>query len=491
MPVSPTQQAVSRRRIFGRPTVQSQSATPGLVNGSTTGSADSRGAVGQTVIDGATCHLAGGPLRLGAPQVDSSILDCTLTGIFSLPEIIRLDSTHKQTLARFVLSLFAPANWWHLRNIICKVVASSGFRNTERSGLDQPQAKPRSEKPQCVQDYIASWQQNRGACQNSAHPDVTKILKMNNEMQLYVYWCCLQRVWLKTRHDYNPDRAHDEPDESNSECLGGEDARISADQEAELVDFFDHEVKRREKSLGHEMRTRSVAVLKSLMAPYLGYSFPLGTEATARRAPATDNMFNTLWSRTNVRGKRNYILTRNLGWGAFAIAKSSHLVNLGSNILSQILPIVRDNHPYLREIFATVYDIFIYPITWGSLLLYQDIGSFIHIKSKEELIQVCKEHPNGLNGIFQSGGRRISASVQEELGSPAADPVPATTSMDDTGLLEQEENFDVKELLEQEHAIDLVEDEHMTLPRSEGRKRRAVVEAAGSVARGMKRRGTD
>ncbi|KAL9019124.1 MAG: hypothetical protein Q9185_003598 [Variospora sp. 1 TL-2023] len=144
-------------------------------------------------------------------------------------------------------------------------------------------------------------------------------------------------------------------------------------------------------------------------------------------------MFNTLWSRDNVKRERNYTLTRNLGWGAFAIAKSSHLINLGSS----------PSQPSL---------------------------------------------PPGSSNLEDGGSRR---RFKRDWDPRAADQVTATTSMDDTGLLEQDKGFDVKELLKREHTVDLVEDEHLAPLKSEGRKRRAVVEATGSVARAMKRRDTN
>lgn len=117
----------------------------------------------------------------------------------------------------------------------------------------------------------------------------------------------------------------------------------------------------------------------------------------------------------------------------------------------------------------------------------------MHIKSKGELIKVCREHSNGLKGVFESGGQQISASGQGESDSSAADQMPFTatsTSMEDTGpLAEVEDVFDIEQLLDQEHTTDLV-DAHMTPPGSIAKKRTAVAEAAGSLARGMKRRKT-
>lgn len=113
------------------------------------------------------------------------------------------------------------------------------------------------------------------------------------------------------------------------------------------------------------------------------------------------------------------------------------------------------------------------------------------------MIQVCKKHPNGLKGVFESAGRRIPASVQREEESTATtDTATAATSasnvqnveMPDANMPEEEDGFDIKELLDQEHSTDLAEDEYMIPPGSEGKKRMAVVEAAGKVARGMKRR---
>lgn len=324
--VSPTtQQAAHVHRRNGRPTVQLQSATHRLVNDSTSGSASNHRVVGQTVINHAVRNLPDGPLRLGAPHIDDSALSYTLNQISNLPDILTLSPRHKETLGRFVLSFFAPDSWWTLRNIMCKVVASTGFRNTERLEPNQPTTEPGSEKPQCVQDYIESWHQQRVVCQKTADPAITTMLKMNNEMQLYIYWCRLQRVWLTTRDDRDRDHAvqEDSSSSNSNDCLGGEEANISSEQEAELIKFFDHEVEQRERSLGKAIRIRSVALLKSLIAPYLGYSFPLEAEATAGRGSATKKMFQTLWSKSNVRGKEYYILRRNLGWGAFAIAKTS------------------------------------------------------------------------------------------------------------------------------------------------------------------------
>ncbi|KAL8931543.1 MAG: hypothetical protein Q9216_007165, partial [Gyalolechia sp. 2 TL-2023] len=496
-----TQQAANANRRFGRPTVRQQSATHNPVNESASGSASDGRVLGQTVIDDPVRIPPDEPLRLGAPHIDHSTLNFTLSQISNLPDIIALSPRHRQTLERFVLSFFMPNEWWSLRNMICKVAALTGYRNTKPLERKQPTPQVGRKKPQCLQDYIDSWHKQRVFCQSTAHPAITRMLRMNGEMHLYVYWSRLVRVWLTTREDYNPDRVGQETSDTgmNNDCLAGEEAEISSDQAAELIQFFEQEVQQRERSLGGwQTMTRSVALLKSLIAPYLGYSFPFEAGATAGRGNATKKMFDTLLSKTNVRGKEYYILRRNLGWGAFAIAKISYLNTLGSRILSQILPIIHTNHPYLREIFAIVYDTFIYPVTWGCLLQYQAVGSFLRIRSKSELIQVCKRHPNGLTGVFESGGRRIPApfhgeqeSTADATGTAAKAAASASTAQD-TEMPEEEEEedvFDIKEFLDQEHAMDLVEDaEYMTPPGSEAKKRTAVVEAAGEVARGLKRR---
>ncbi|KAL9593356.1 MAG: hypothetical protein Q9219_007587 [cf. Caloplaca sp. 3 TL-2023] len=494
--VSPAkQQPTKSTKKLGRPSVQSQSIIHGLVNASMSNStAETPEVVDQTILDDTARYLPYGPLRLGALHIDNVIISATLEQIFGLNDVIALSAEHKQTLTRFVLSFLAPERWWDLRNVICKVVASSGFRNTARLEPQKAAKDPEKERPQCLQNYIDSWHQQRVLCQLTAHRTVTTMLKMKNEMQLYIYWCRLQRIWLKMPKDSDATRV-DEGPEINNDCLGGDDAHISAEQEEELVKFFSYELEQREKRLGRKaQRTRTIGVLKSLVAPYLGYSLPLAVEGVGRRGATAKNMFDTLLSKINVRGKECYILQRSLGLGSFAIAKTSHLSTLGSRILCQILPVVRDNFPYLREIMSTVYEVFVHPIAWGFLLLYQDIGSFVHVPSKAALIKVCEDHPNGLKGVFESAGRRLVALIPK-VGDPAAaaaaaGPGPTSAELEDSEMPEEPECYDVKALLDQEDLNDFAEEVDARRLGSETtkKKRVAFVEVASGVTRGAKKR---
>lgn len=205
---------------------------------------------------------------------------------------------------------------------MCKVVALSGLRNTKCIEPTQLKTKHDHERPQCLDDYIQDWRKYRQESQISATPAVTAMLKMGTEMRLYVSWSRLRHVWLKTREDYDPDRA-DEDWDSSSDLLGDEEAYIPPEQETQLVEFFDHKVRQREEAMGWKLSTRSLTLLKCLIAPYLGFSYPLDAEATAGSGKVTRDMFHISWSKINVRGKEAYILQRYLGWGALAIAKKS------------------------------------------------------------------------------------------------------------------------------------------------------------------------
>lgn len=98
------------------------------------------------------------------------------------------------------------------------------------------------------------------------------------------------------------------------------------------------------------------------------------------------------------------------------------LINIGSQVLQVISPILFKNHPSLRKLLDTVYEAFLLPIHSGKQLSLRQVGSFMRIGSVEMLTDVCAKEPHGLIGLFQGGDRAIEPQALEDFATPQETP---------------------------------------------------------------------
>ena len=103
-------------------------------------------------------------------------------------------------------------------------------------------------------------------------------------------------------------------------------------------------------------------------------------------------------------------------------------------------------------------EIFLNPLSEGKQLDYKRVGTFLRIRSKDELFNSCEGHKDGLSGIFSSEYSPTERNVEPESGSLGSGTASAQTgAVEETctncGLEYDEDEepvFDIRELLAEE-----------------------------------------
>ncbi|KAI4168775.1 MAG: hypothetical protein LQ343_006136 [Gyalolechia ehrenbergii] len=455
-----------------------------------------------------------------------------------IPDVRSLRYDSRRIIVDFVGSLFHPATYWSIRECAHSVTANTGLRTEDRSATDrQNKVKVEGKRPNgvlerctisqgtargvlssgterrtgdhtgrqretyqtsepsgqtdngeytmpsCVSDYVKAWTQYQRWSSQTARPQLTTMMTMSLEGELYVYWCRVARVWVEVFEEiygYRVAEGDGVPDDTagtrsaNAGLLNDAEVKIAHEEKESLRKFFYKELGKRGYVTGLGPRFpigRPMHLLRQMIAPYIGFPSLLGPQVEVSRQEDRDCIYEKLWYRQIRGGKVNYMVMRSLGWGALAVMKRGHIKTIGPRILPLILPIIRERHPELPEIFEILFCAFVQPVRSGHPLIFHEVGHFMSIPSRNALIAACKNQADGLRGIFELGRRPIQSLSEATI-------VESTMNDDDA--------FNVADLLQRELANDKAEaEEHVRL---RGMKRPASVTPNGDTERRMGRR---
>lgn len=103
-------------------------------------------------------------------------------------------------------------------------------------------------------------------------------------------------------------------------------------------------------------------------------------------------------------------------------------------------------------------EIFLTPLSEGKQLDYGRVGTFLRIRTKDELFNSCEGHKDGLSGLFSSEGSPTERNIEPESGSLGVGTTSALTcDVEETGKNGEAEDdedeepiFDIRELLAEE-----------------------------------------
>lgn len=103
-------------------------------------------------------------------------------------------------------------------------------------------------------------------------------------------------------------------------------------------------------------------------------------------------------------------------------------------------------------------EIFLNPLSEGKQLDYERVGTFLRIRSKDELFNFCEGHKDGLSGLFSSGESPTELNIEPESGSLGVGTTSALTGdVEETCTNrgpecdeDEEPVFDIRELLAEE-----------------------------------------
>ncbi|KAL9006060.1 MAG: hypothetical protein Q9188_001187 [Gyalolechia gomerana] len=366
------------------------------------------------------------PLRLTAIRITEESLRHTL---LQTPDISKAPRKKQQLVTEVIQSLFDPSSYWNLHKSIYSVVSKTGLRITARvdrakktqyeADNDAVQRPSARKTPKCLPEYVNQWRKALHLSRLTASVSLTSMSKMSDELQSYVYWCGLVRVWVTSRDDYRPEEGDGVPDDINS------DSSISTEH------FRDHET---------QIPKEEEVVLKEFFL-----SAPPQREGDLRLSNDSPTMTSP--------------------------------IALGSRTLSAILSIVTKNHPSLQDIFKPIYRAFLEPIRSGQQLRYQDLGTFMHLSTEADLIKVCITPPDGFRGILASGGPRIQSQAFQAAVTDDRDKsaTASAAAKENDVMVSDNEVLDVRELPKREACNDEVEEYRPSSDR--GRRKRTAVAA--------------
>ncbi|KAL9039474.1 MAG: hypothetical protein Q9214_004864 [Letrouitia sp. 1 TL-2023] len=383
------------------------------------------------------------PLRLSAVSIENPSLEQTKYEILGISTIASLPQSKRRIVIEFVGSLFSPKTYWDLRNNVCMIVSNTGLSNTEpeeekserhRSNNSHPysadgQRLP-SDPPAYLTSFVERWRKTLNFSHSTATPALIKIMKTWNEMQCYEHWSRLLAIWNQCRNGYIDEDQDGGVQDDNSNSWD-ERVEYRAEDVKALRIFLYNEIERRrsEPGFGNIAMANKVSLLKTLVAPYLGFPISLldspmgnGTGERGGASNPTRKIFNKLWNNTMTRGKGAHFLVKWLGCGALAVAGRTILINIGSHVLQVISPILFKNYPSLRKLLDTLYEAFLLPIQSGKQLSLRQVGSFMRIGSVDMLTDICAKEPHGLIGLFQGGDRAIEPQALEDFATPQEIP---------------------------------------------------------------------
>ncbi|KAL8706951.1 MAG: hypothetical protein Q9225_007893, partial [Loekoesia sp. 1 TL-2023] len=358
------------------------------------------------------------PLRLTADLIDKAAFERVKSRVFNLPNISKLDPPKHETVHRFIDSLFCPERYWDLRNTMAKVISRKG--GYERKRVNNDESQTGDELPSSVKIFVTKWHMTGQFALETATKDLSKMISMGREMHCYESWCRLLATW-------NPHRGEDD---GVLDGIGGfaisntcdlrHEEPVDSKATGELNEFVKNELERRQ---GEPKLMRCIngnpkhsSVLKSVMAPHLGFSTSIDTDGYDEDRPTVD--FDKAWNNTMTRGKTVYVLHHYLGWGALTVVRSTHLIVLGGSVQVILAELGEECCSSLKSLFEILYDVFLLPVTSGKGLVREEVDRFIQLNSKKQLVEECSRHPEGLRGMFKS--KRKGAEVDtEELGGGA------------------------------------------------------------------------
>ncbi|KAL8707811.1 MAG: hypothetical protein Q9220_007218 [cf. Caloplaca sp. 1 TL-2023] len=431
------------------------------------------------------------PLRLTNLVISAPSLQHSIEVMLRSPAIRRLKPQLQTSIPRFVRSLFEPERYWTLRNVMCKIVNQCGSRFLD---TQQPAPQPGNNStssitemgnldgaPPCFRGLVEHWRSTQRWSQAAASVDVATLMRLYHDMHAFMCWSRIKNVWLKTRHDYNPKEKKGHGEDDGDDVFLDSDLTLAPEEEQALKVFFDQLLHRRYNQAGLKYSvaatTRSVPLLKQLIAPFLGYIFPFDAQGRDPSARQAAKCFNSSWDMVHVRGKMNYTLVRHLGCGAFSIARVSDLKHLGSDALSIVCRTLSQEYPSLLEAFRTLYDVYVAPTINGNLLVIQRVNTYMNIMTPEDLAKVCSKNSKGLVGIFDPSYVVEAPEIDEEQA--------ATGAVD---YSEESMRSSVNAPGPMEHRFIAPAGLH-TPPDSTRRRRDPSDEDAAGIARGAKRRG--
>ncbi|KAL8952115.1 MAG: hypothetical protein Q9222_001952 [Ikaeria aurantiellina] len=432
------------------------------------------------------------PLRLSSGVVSESSLTRSIEAVLALPEIRRLKPKLQTSIPRFIRSLFVPERYFNLRNCMCKIVAQCGSRALEsrQRGSQSGSLGKLDGVPACFRGLVEHFQSAQLWSRANASTEVTTLQKAYHDMGMFLCWSRIKSVWLKTRHDYNRQEGNKGSDEEEDGIFLESDLAMELSEENALKEFFDQlllsRYQRSELKYSVAATTRSVPLLKQLIAPFLGYTYRLEAQDRDPSMRHTARTFGAQWDMVHVTGKLNYTLARHLGFGALAVARVTDLRSLGYDALSVVCRTLSQEYQDLRAVFSTLHDVYVAPIINNDLLVKQRVEKFTSFVTEEELRTACSQNPQGLMGIFEPSNVDFGpeGSDGEDTISAVNQPAPRRSTVEHREALVSNAPFPSNRM---EYGV--AQRGLPTPPDSTRRARSPPEELAAGTARGAKRRG--
>lgn len=271
------------------------------------------------------------PLRLTADLIDMASLEKIRSDIFNLPDISRLNPQKQGTVRTFIESLFCPERYWDLCQNMRKVISKTGTGESENVSEDNDNISQHPVSlPNPVKSFVSTWKATEKYALETATKDVWKMISMGKQKLCYESWCRLVAIWNPRHVEEDDGVPVNNSEGSNSRNTYSLRLENPVDSKAirELNDFFKQEFEKRRVELrltaSFENIPRTSSVLKTLVAPHLGFAVSICTNGTNELGQDEATVeFDKSWYNTMTRGKTVYVLHRYLGWGALAIVKSN------------------------------------------------------------------------------------------------------------------------------------------------------------------------
>ncbi|KAI4261533.1 MAG: hypothetical protein L6R42_003265 [Xanthoria sp. 1 TBL-2021] len=373
------------------------------------------------------------------------VIQRTMGLLKSGPDGHELSPDKAKRVCELFESLFSVKAWWELHCCMTSYVEASGFCKAEtqeesdrRDSIVSLASSDYSSGVDCssspgpgqhyLKDFVLQWRSLRHFSNNTLKPGLTTMKKMRYEEHLYVYWRRLLQVWTSYHIPRDDNRKGDVEDDEP-----GFELDHSPDEADHLMRILHQLLEERKYELGltqpHTEIAHTSMLLKRLVAPLLGFR-------------VADNNFDQLFSNTL----------------SNAIVRKGILRIIGPKLLTHSLPRLTRDHPSLRTCLDTVNEIFLNPLSEGKQLDYERVGTFLRIRSKDELFNFCEGHKDGLSGLFSSGESPTELNIEPESGSLGVGTTSALTGdVEETCTNrgpecdeDEEPVFDIRELLAEE-----------------------------------------
>ncbi|KAL8846958.1 MAG: hypothetical protein Q9221_007971 [Calogaya cf. arnoldii] len=389
------------------------------------------------------------PLRLTSSYCNRSSLYQMVEAALSTLSDNDLEGGRGKQVVNFISSLYDPKSYWTFQENMTRIVKRIGFAkehdlDRRDSGLSYASSSAFStnshtathvDLPKRLTIFVKQWRDTLLFSQQTSTPAVEKMTKMQQEEQLYVYWMSVRALWRDSdpfRDPQTPSRdGHvddvDDADDDDllkltNEYLEYPDPTQATIDVKALEKFLLAEMERRKEELGLigpvEWATHTDSLLKKLLAPFLGF------DEKDRR-----------WETCMGMGKAVNVVTQKLGRGALALVKRTTICNVHASLLTQILPIIVNGDPQLKELLRSVDDYFLQALRGTDMRLRKEnVERFLRIGSVGQLISVCSANANGLNGILgPSLVRSLDNNDSNEKGAVKSNITkPSTTAPADT-----------------------------------------------------------